>query len=266
MLTEHKYSLDELKKLDLRRAPLCPFGNLTWDRYYWKRSQEAPDYEEDYWGKTIDPDGRDRNMLSDEEWQKQVKDIQWIVDMINAQSSGKLLDVGCGPGYFLSAVDRQWEKQGVDVSSVALKIAAKYADVRQGDFPKMDYRPGYFDLVFMNHVIEHVQQPLAYVKAVHQALKVGGICIIGTPDFDSGCARRFKNNYRMLHDKGHISLFTSASLVKMLEDHQFRILHVEYPYFDSIWFTEENLLRMRDILKVSPPFYGNHVVVFAEKI
>jgi hypothetical protein len=52
----------------------------------------------------------------------------------------------------------------------------------------------------------------------------------------------------------------------MLEDYKFRIIHVEYPYFASIWFTEENLLRMMDVSKVSPPFYGNFVTVFAEKI
>ena len=117
----------------------------------------------------------------------------------------------------------------------------------------------------MNHVIEHVENPLEYVKAAYRTLKAGGVFIVGTPDFDSGCARRFKNNYRMLHDKGHIRLFTSTSLIKMLEDYQFRIIHVEYPYFDSVWFTKENLLRMVDASKVSPPFYGNHVTVFAEK-
>jgi hypothetical protein len=115
-------------------------------------------------------------------------------------------------------------------------------------------------------VIEHVKHPLDYVAAIYRTLKVGGIFIVGTPDFDSGCARRFKDNYRMLHDKGHISLFTSASLIKMLEDHRFRVIHVEYPYFDTIWFTQENLLRMEDASKMSPPFYGNHVTVFAEKI
>jgi len=260
------YNLNDLKKLDFRNAPFCPYGNLKWNRYYWERKQEVPDYEEDYWGKTVDPDGNNRNMLSDEEWRKQVEYIQWIVDIVNSQPGGKLIDVGCGVGYFLSAVNAKWERHGVDISNVALEIAAKYASVKQGEFPKLDYGSDYYDLAFMSHVIEHVEDPLEYVKAVYRILKVGGVFIISSPDFDSGCARRFKNNYRMLHDKGHISLFTSASLIKMLEDYKFRIIHVEYPYFDSIWFTKENLLRMEDTSKVSPPFYGNDVTVFAEKV
>lgn len=67
----------------------------------------------------------------------------------------------------------------------------------------------------------------------------------------------------MLHDKGHINLFTSLSLIKMLEDTGFQIAEVEYPYFNTRWFTRENLLRMLDNSKVSPPFYGNHVIVVA---
>jgi len=257
---------NELKGLDFRDAPYCPFGKLKWNKYYWEIKPEKFDYDESYWGKTVDPDGKDRNMLSEEERKKQIENIQWIADIINSYPGGRLIDVGCGPGSFLSAINTKWEKHGVDISKVALEIAKKYAHVRQGELPKMDYKLDYFDVVFMNHVIEHVEKPLEYVEAIYKILKVGGICIMGTPDFDSGCARRFKNNYRLLHDKLHISLFTSASLIKMLEDYKFRIIHVEYPYFDSIWFTEENLLRMMDVSKVSPPFYGNFVTVFAEKI
>jgi hypothetical protein len=109
------FNLNDLRNYDLRNAPICPYGNLKWNRYYWEREQGVPDYEEDYWGKTVDPDGHDRNMLSEEEWRKQVEDIQWIVDIINSRPGGKLLDVGCGPGYFLSAVNAKWEKHGVDM-------------------------------------------------------------------------------------------------------------------------------------------------------
>ena len=88
--------------------------------------------------------------------------------------------------------------------------------------------------------------------------------MIATPDFDSPCARRFGLNFRMLHDPGHISLFTSFSLVKMLEDLGFRILEIDFPYFETRFYTQEAMTRMRDRTKVSPPFVGNHINVFAE--
>ncbi len=66
----------------------------------------------------------------------------------------------------------------------------------------------------------------------------------------------------MLRDEGHIRLFTSFSLVKMLEDYAYEIIHIEYPFFDTIWFTPENMSSMFDTRKVSPAFYGNHIAVY----
>ncbi len=254
-----------MKSYDLRNAPKCPFADLKWSKYYWEYPRDVPTYESDYWGSVEDPDGRVRNMQSEEEWEKQIEDLGYIIGKIHELPAGKILDIGCGPGYLLSAVDASWEKHGVDISSVALESARKFAIVKKGEFPDLGYEPDYFDAVVMNHVIEHVPNPVEYVRACRRVLKPEGIFIVATPDFDSGCARFFSNNYRMLHDKGHISLFTSFSLVKMLEDFKFRILELEYPFFNTRWFTKDNLLRMLDNSKTSPPFYGNHVIVIARK-
>ena len=74
------------------------------------------------------------------------------------------------------------------------------------------------DVITMIHVIEHLINPLEYIKKIKN-IKKDGIFILETPDFDSPCARRFGSNFRMLNDPGHISLFTTLSLVQMLEDH-----------------------------------------------
>jgi ribosomal-protein-alanine N-acetyltransferase len=253
------------QETNFRNAPRCPFGNLKWNRYYWEYKRQTSVYEEEYWGKVKDPDGQLRDMLSSGEKGKQIEDLKPIIDRLNCLSGGKLLDVGCGPGFLLSAINSQWEKYGVDVSAVALEQAKAFAKVQKGEFPYLAYPSEYFDAVVMNHVIEHLRDPVLYVQECLKVLKPGGIFIIATPDFDSGCARHFGKNYRMLCDKGHISLFTTASLIKMLEDLKFMILEIEYPFFEQRWFTKENLLRMFDSSKISPPFYGNHILVVASK-
>ena len=245
----------------LRNNPICPFGDLAWKKYYWIRPQKELFYEDDYWGSVKDPDGNERNLL--EEWDQQVKNLKHLIDFISSIKPGKVLDVGCGPGFLLSALNNKWDKYGVDVSQTALEHCSKYAKVFCGKLPTLNFKEDMFDVVVMNHVIEHVSEPLEYIVKIRKILNVRGIFIIATPDFDSGCARRFGNNFRMLHDKGHISLFTSFSLVKLLEDYGFEIIHIEYPFFDTKWDTAENMLRMFDTNKVSPPFYGNHVVVYS---
>jgi SAM-dependent methyltransferase len=248
------------KKISLRGCPLCPYGDLEWRQYYWAYPRKEPEYEEDYWGQAVDPDGRSRNLV--EEWDQQVRNLAYITDVLAQMRPGSILDVGCGPGFLLSAVDKAWERYGVDVSKKALDYCARYANVSCGDLPSLRFPDGKFDVIVMNHVIEHLGAPLEYIAEARRILRREGLFIVATPDFDSGCARRFRSRFRMLHDSGHVSLFTAFSLVKMLEDYGFSMIHVEYPFFETAYFTKENMLRMFDTTSVSPPFYGNHVVVF----
>jgi len=246
-----------------RENPVCPCVDYRWEKYYWRCPSAAPQYESGYWGKVVDPDGRERNLL--EEWDAHIKNMKEEISFVNGLKPGKILDVGCGPGFFLSAISNNWKKYGTEISEVAASYAKKYGIVFVGELPVAKYKTDFFDVVLMHHVIEHLEDPITYVSEVKRILKPGGYFIVGTPDFDSGCARRFGENYRMLHDKGHISLFTSFSLVKLLEDMNFTILKLEYPFFETGWFTKENLLRLFDLGDVSPPFYGNFVTAYAIK-
>ncbi len=130
-----------------------------------------------------------------------------------------------------------------------------------------DYRgTADFDVVVMNHVIEHIPEPIAALKRIHKLLKPGGALILGTPDFDSGAARRYGSRFRLLHDPTHVSLFSLDSMHRCLRDHGFKVKRVEYPFFDTPWFTKEALLRMLDDSTISPPFYGSAMTFLCEAV
>jgi 2-polyprenyl-3-methyl-5-hydroxy-6-metoxy-1,4-benzoquinol methylase len=120
-------------------------------------------------------------------------------------------------------------------------------------------------LVIAYHVIEHLKNPTLFIKKIKKLMSKGSYLIIGTPDFDSSMSRLFKNNYRMLHDKTHISLFSSESITRLLVDSKFLVKKFDYPFFDTTYFTKKNLLRMFDRNKISPPFYGNFMTIVAKK-
>jgi SAM-dependent methyltransferase len=251
------------EKRTFRKNPVCPCGDYPWEGYYWRRTSAAPEYETDYWGKVPDPDGKERNPLEERDYH--IETMKDEINYVNGLNPGRILDLGSGPGFFLSALSNDWEKYGIEVSKTAAAYAEQYGTIFVGKLPEADYETAFFDVVMMYHVIEHLEDPIAYIKEVKRILKSGGHFIVATPDFDSGCARRFGSKYRMLHDKGHISLFTSFSLVKLLEDMNFTILKLECPFFETRWFTKENLLRLLDTESVSPPFYGNIFTVYAIK-
>jgi len=244
----------------LRNNPVCPFGNLEWKGYYWKYPRKKIGYEEEYWGVVLDPDGKERNLVG--EWEDEARRTKYLLDVIKILKPGRLLDVGCGPGFFLSTVGDEWDKYGIDISKKALEYCSKYAKTIHTNFLDA-FEENKFDVVVMNHVIEHLEKPVKYIEEAKKILVNDGILMIATPDFDSACARHFGLNFRMLSDKGHISLFTSASLIKLLEDKGFEMIHVRYPFFETEYFNKENLDRLFDTTKVSPPFYGNHMVAYA---
>ena len=68
---------------------------------------------------------------------------------------GKVLDIGCGSGYFLAAAAQiGWESFGVDPDP---KVSAQKTGykVLQGNLPDIDFPDNYFDVITLSHVIEH---------------------------------------------------------------------------------------------------------------
>lgn len=240
------------------------FERLQEQEYFVRRENVSPDdYEQAYWGTVTDPDGVVRNRS--EEREKFLASVQTELSIIDHQPAGRLLDIGCGLGFLLSGIDSEWERHGVEISKFAAKHASQWGEIFVGELREAAYPSNHFDVIILHHVIEHVPDPAALIIEARRILSEDGLLIVGTPDFDSGCARRFGQNYRMLHDKTHISLFSEESLRRFLRDHGFRIEHADYPYFNTPYFTRENLARMEDIAQVSPPFYGNFMTFYCRR-
>lgn len=242
-----------------------PFDDLPPDAYFLRRDAPAgADFEAGYWGRAVDPDGVERDRLAERD--RFLASVAQELAAIAALPSGRILDVGCGPGFLLSAVGEEWEKHGVEVSALAAEHASAHGRIHNGLLADAGYPDGHFDVVVLHHVIEHVADPSALVREVRRVLADDGLFILATPNFDSGCARRFGEKYRLLHDKTHITLFSDESMRRFLRDHGFRIERSDYPYFETPYFTQENLLRLMDRDRVSPPFYGNFMTFYCRKM
>lgn len=232
--------------------------------YFKKRKpKKKVEYEQNYWGTVVDPDGNVRNRLQERE--KHLEDIKEELSFLNSLPAGIILDVGCGLGFLLSGLKPGWEKHGVEVSRMAAEHAARWGKIHAGELAEAKFPDEFFDVVVMHHVIEHMEDPVSAIKEAYRSLKPGGVLLLGTPDFDSGCARRFGDNYRLLHDDTHVSLFTNESMHRFLRDHGFIIERVEYPFFETRHFTKENLMRLFDTSKISPPFYGNFMTFYCRR-
>ena len=238
---------------------------LSTGSYYFKYNRvkfEKNKFEENYHSIALDPDGKKRNLILEKKYK--LKQINEIINFLKKQKPGKILDIGCGHGWLLSTLNNKWKKFGLDVSKFALKSASKYAEIFLGDIK--DFNKEKFDFISALHIIEHHSKPERLIKKIYKILKPGGTLILETPDFDSAAARRFGNNFRMLKDKTHISLFSQDSLIRFIRDNKFKIFQINYPYFDTPFFNKKNLLKIFNKKKISPPFYGSVITIFCKKI
>lgn len=219
------------------------------------------DYDESYHEIAIDPDGKKRYLL--EEREHNLSGIPEIIKWVNERPGGKILDIGCGPGWFLSSLGSEWDCHGVEISEYASKLASKSGKIFNGTIE--EYTETGFDVIVMYHVIEHLADPVTALKKIKDMMNHDAIFIIGTPDFDSAAARRYGDNFRLLNDPTHVSLFSQDSMSRCLRDLGFHIRYIEFPYFDTPWFNKESLLKILDDDGVSPPFYGSIMTFLCSK-
>lgn len=227
--------------------------------YYLLREAVA-DYS-DYWGHATDPDGCVRTRNSEEERLRFVDDTQYLIDRVNALQPESVLDFGAGLGWLLDEIDAPC-CEAVEISPQAVEHLTKLRYTVYSDLA--DVKSSMFDVVIAHHVIEHLVDPLYAMNHMRRILKPYGTLVLATPDFASPCAKRFGENYRMLHDKTHCSLFTLESGTRMLRDLGFKIQDVVFPFPDR-YATADTFMRWNDTSKTSPPWPGNWVTWFAKR-
>jgi SAM-dependent methyltransferase len=91
----------------------------------------------------------------------------------------KILDFGCGGGYILKELDHK-NAFGVEPNPVAMNEALnKGLNV----FPSIEiFQHSTFDIIFSNHVFEHLDSPLEVAVDLKQYLKIGGLLLVTVPN------------------------------------------------------------------------------------
>jgi SAM-dependent methyltransferase len=162
----------------------------------------------------------------------------------------RVLDVGCAGGNLLAAVREAGnpEVQGVEPGPRAAQAAARCGlTVFQGTLEEAGFPSDSFDTVVVSHTLEHVPDPLAFLREIQRILRSGGSLLLWLPNADSVEARLLGRYWIGYDAPRHLTSFTTATLGKALARTGFRVVAtrhegvgLEWAWALRLWLGERN--------------------------
>jgi SAM-dependent methyltransferase len=142
----------------------------------------------------------------------------------------RLLDIGCGPGFFLrTAKTRGWRALGVEPSRQAASHARGLGlEVAEGFF-NAESAPGFgrFDAIQLNNVLEHVPDPASVLLEARALVEPGGLLCVNVPNdyspFQIAARATTTRSEWWVAPKHHLNYFTFDSLAGLLQRLDFKV-------------------------------------------
>jgi 2-polyprenyl-3-methyl-5-hydroxy-6-metoxy-1,4-benzoquinol methylase len=152
--------------------------------------------------------------------QKRLADVLHRVE--RHQPRGRLLDVGCGLGFFVEvAMMGGWDAWGIDLNKHAVEWANEHVSehVHYGTVDHLTEPDGSFDCVTMFDVIEHLDDPAGEIREISRVLRPGGLLVVVTPDAGSLMAKVLRSRWlEMKRAPEHLHFFDKGGLRRLLDD------------------------------------------------
>lgn len=144
------------------------------------------------------------------------------------KKTGKVLDIGTSTGTMLDIFkDNGWETYGVEPSVNAQIAQKKGHNITKSNFENAKLKPNFFDAVVMNHILEHVEDPLKVMKKINKILKKDGVVLIDVPNFASLSSKILKKRWPYILVNEHNYHFTPQTLKKLTQKAGLKTLTVK---------------------------------------
>jgi SAM-dependent methyltransferase len=156
--------------------------------------------------------------------------IDKSADLIESRTKshrGRLMDIGCGYGFFLQEMKcRGWKVEGIEISQIGRQFVWEKWDiyVHSQALENLAFPENSFDVITLFYVIEHVLDPLGLLIEVKRVLKPGGLILLRWPH-STPIVRLLgplSQKLDLYHTPYHLYDFSPSTMEKMLSYCGFR--------------------------------------------
>ena len=139
---------------------------------------------------------------------------------------GRVLDIGCSTGIMLELFKKAgWQVWGIEPSTSSQLAIQKGIKVLHTSFERAKLPKGHFDLIILNHTLEHMEDPVEIIQKIRPILKSRGILFIDVPNFGSLYSKLMGDHWPYLLPNEHHFHFTKKSLENILRNQKFKVIH-----------------------------------------
>jgi SAM-dependent methyltransferase len=149
----------------------------------------------------------------------------------HSRAGGPLLDVGCGGGLFLGLMrERGFRVVGLDFSPEAAAIAwhRQQAPAVCAMLENAPFSAESLGGLTMFHVLEHLPDPRAYLRAARNLLAPDGRLVVQVPNAASWQFRLLGRAWNGMDVPRHLFDFRARDLEKLMEQCGFEVLRRKY--------------------------------------
>ena len=200
-------------------------------------------------------------------------------------SSGRLLDIGCSRGLFLSNfLAKDFDIYGIEPRDwICAKAMERLGNkVFCGTLREANLPDAHFDAVTMINLIEHLPSPKDTLLEVNRIMKSGALLMIETPDAEGLLTKIMGSRWHTFLESEHNFFFSKTTISNLLSKTGFKTISIEPAYklftlryllYQTAWYSSKALSRLLvglveslglsdKLIKFRQP---GEIIVFAQK-
>ncbi len=208
----------------------------------WKIAQS---YEKDWW----------QNHKADIDWYQDVaNEIQEkITPYLKIQKDTGILEIGAGPCGPISYFKSEHRYAIEPLNEIFAEQYSKYRDqnvhYRTGKGEELPFDDVFFDLVIIDNVLDHCDQPLKVLSEIDRVLKVNGIVYLRVHVYHAFGRRVRRIMEKFMIDKGHPYSFSESELQKNFAEFGWQLLFKEKEKYFTSWFKDLKSFTKKGLFK-----------------